>query len=435
MAKATRRELYPFVFLTHYQTDKFKTATLRVSLLAQLDRDTAAKNALLPRVLLRGTEKHPGMQVLAEAMDELYGAKIEQKVVKKGEIQCLNLSAGFIDDSCLPVGEGILEQITALMGEILLRPALENGSFQTAFVTGEREKLLDEIRSRINNKDTYAISRLAELMCDGEAFSVFRLGTEQEAEEIDAEALTKHYVNLLASAPIEIFYSGTASAERVAKALGTALKDLPRMEPDFDLGTDVRMNSLEENPRYFTEEMDVTQGKLSLGFRLGPAMEEPDCAALGLFHYIYGGSVNSKLFLNVRERLSLCYYASSILEKFKGLLLVASGIEFAKYDEALGEILAQLDAMRRGDITDEELNWGKKGLATDLRMIRDEQAQLEDFYLGQTLLGVDYDLDGLIAQVELVEKSQIVEIAAGLQLDAVYFLKNVGADDDLPEEQ
>ncbi|MCL2563995.1 MAG: insulinase family protein [Oscillospiraceae bacterium] len=434
MPNITRRELCPFVFLTHLQTNKFKTATLRLSLLTQLSRDTAAKNALLPRVLLQGTANHPDMAVLAEATDELYGANIEAKIAKKGEIQCVSLAASFVDDACLPEGEGILTQITKLLGEILLRPALKDGKFQAAYVDGEREKLLDEIRGRINNKRTYALTRLAELMCDGEAFSVFRLGTEQEAETIDAETLTAHYRMLLASAPIEIFYSGTAPADKVADALAAALSGIPRTEPDFDLGTDVRMNSLEPQPRYFTEEMDVTQGKLSLGFRIGSAMEDPDYAALRLLHYLYGGSVNSKLFLHVRERLSLCYYASSVPELFKGLLLVASGIEFDKYDEALAEILAQLDAIRNGDITDEELNWAKKALITDLRMIADEQSQLEDFYLGQTILGEDGGPEELIADVERVGKKQIAEIAAGLQLDAVYFLQNAGADGNPPEE-
>ncbi|MCL2567856.1 MAG: insulinase family protein [Oscillospiraceae bacterium] len=404
------------------QTNKFKTATLRLSLLTQLDRDTAAKTALLPRVLLRGTESHPDMESIARALDELYGAEIEQKIVKKGEIQCLNLSASFVDDSCLPGEDGILPEVTALLGEILLRPAREGGKLKAVYVESEREKLLDEIRGRINNKDLYAIGRLVEQMCDGEAFSVFRLGSEQEAEEIDAEALTAHYEELLATSPIEIFYSGAVPLEQVEQALETAFKTLPRTEPDLDLGTDVRMNSLEENPRYFTEELDVTQGKLSLGFRLGAAMEEPDYVALRLFHYIYGGSVNSKLFLNVRERLSLCYYATSILEEHKGLLLVASGIEFEKYDEAKAEILAQLEAMQKGEITDQEFGWGKKTLMSDLRMLCDEQAQLEDFYLNQTLLGEDSDIDALIAAVERVEKAEIIEIAKELQLDAVYFL-------------
>ncbi|MCL2368516.1 MAG: insulinase family protein [Oscillospiraceae bacterium] len=423
MPEVTRRELMPYVFLTHLKTDKFKTGCLSATLLTALDRETAAKNALIPRVLLRGTAKHPDMERLAEVRDELYGAEFEPQVRKKGELQCIGLYASFVDDACLPPEEGILQSIIELLGEILLTPRMHNGKFEKDYVNSERDKLLDEIRGRINNKRTYALNRLIEHMCDGEAFSVFRLGGEAEAELIDTDALTAQYQALIAKSPIEIFYSGSAPVDQVEAALVTALKKLPRTEPDFDLGTDVRMNSLEESPRYFTEEMDVTQGKLSLGFRLGESMEDPDFAALRLLHYVYGGSVNSKLFLHVRERLSLCYYASSVLEQCKGLLLVASGIEFSKYDEALGEILAQLRAIAEGDVSDEELLWAKRALVTDLRIIRDEQAQLEDFYLQQTILGVDEGLDELIEQVERVEKSQIIQIAAGLQLDAVYFLK------------
>jgi len=423
MGATTRREILPYVFLTHLETHKFKTGTIQINLLTQLTRETAAKNAILPRILRRGTARYPDLQALSQAMDALYGANIEPTIRKKGEIQCVGFCASFVDDACLPAGEQILEQITALLGEILLHPATQGGRLRTDYVEQERENLLDEIRGRINNKGSYAVSRLVELMCDGEDFATFRLGTEQEAEEINTEALTAHYQNLLAAAPVEIFYCGSASVDRVEQVLEKALEALPRSEPDYAMGTQIRLNALEATPRTFTEELDVTQGKLSLGFRLGDCLDDPNWAAIMLFHYLYGGSVNSKLFLNVRERLSLCYYASSILEKAKGLLLVASGIAFDKYDEAKSEILAQLRAIAAGEITGEELLWAKKALMTDLELTRDEPRQLEEFYLQQTILEVDYDLDDLIAMVGQVDVKEIVEIAQGVELDAVYFLK------------
>ena len=423
MHEVNRRELFPYVFLTHLQTGKFKTNTLSLTLLAQLDRETAAKNAVLPRVLLRGTEQYPDMERLAQECDELYGTKIEPMIRKKGEIQCVGLYANFVDDRRLPEGEEILEKVANLLGEILLRPAKQAGKLRTDYVESERDKLADEIAGRINDKTSYGIGRLVELMCDGEAFATYRLGTESEAEQIDAVSLTGHYHTLLETAPIEIFYSGTASIDQVEAALIKALKDIPRGEPDVDLGTDVRMNSVADSPRDFTEEMDVTQGKLNLGFRLGECMEDPDYTALELFHCLYGGSVTSKLFLNVRERLSLCYYASAILEKHKGLLLVASGIEFAKFEEAKSEILAQLRAIQTGDVTEEELLWAKKGLITDYGMMKDDQVLLEDFYLSQTILGEKDGIAERIAKVERLGKEALIEIANSLQLDAVYFLK------------
>ncbi|MCL2827438.1 MAG: insulinase family protein [Oscillospiraceae bacterium] len=423
MGAVTRREILPYVFLTHLETQKFKTGTVQINLLTQLTRETAAKNAILPRILLRGTARYPDLRALRQAMDDLYGANIEPTIRKKGEIQCVGFCASFVDDACLPEGEGILAQITALLGEILLDPSTQNGQFQADYVDQERENLLDEIRGRINNKGSYAVSRLVELMCDGEDFSTFRLGTEQEAADIDTETLTTHYKSLLSAAPVEIFYCGSATVDQLEQVLTAALKTLPRGEPDYAMGTQIRLNALEATPRYFTEELDVTQGKLSLGFRLGDCLDNPNWAAISLFHYLYGGSVNSKLFLNVRERLSLCYYASSILEKAKGLLLVASGVAFDKYEEAKSEILAQLRAIAEGEITDEELLWAKKALMTDLELTRDEPRQLEEFYLQQTILEVDYDLDDLIAMVEQVDVKEVMKIAQGVELDAVYFLK------------
>ena len=428
MGEVTRTELFPYVFLTHLQTDKFKTNTLSITLLSQLDRETAAKNAILPRVLLRGTEKYPDMECLAQELDELYGTQIEQLVIKKGEIQCIELYANFVDDRMLPEGEEIFEKVTDLLSEILLRPDKKVGKLRGDYVNSEREKLIDEIQGRINNKTAYAIGRLSELMCDSEAFATFRLGTEAEAETIEAASLTSHYQTLLETAPIEIIYSGRADLEQVTEVLTKAFQDLPRGEIDLDLGTDVRMNSVAETARDFTEEMDVAQGQLSLGFRLGECMEEPNYVALDLFNYLYGGSVTSKLFLNVRERLSLCYFASSIIEKHKGLLFVISGIEFAKYEEAKAEILAQLEAIKTGDITEEEFLWAKRAMSTDLAMLKDDQNTLQDFYLSQTILGEGDSIEEIIAKVEWVEKEDLVEIANSLELDTVYFLK--GAEEE-----
>ena len=423
MKNVTRTELLPGVFLTHVKTDKFKTGCLNVTLLTQLSGTDAAHHALIPRVLLRGTKTHPDMTQISEKTEALYGAKITPLIRKKGEIQCVSLFATFVDDAVLPPGETVFGAVAALVGDVLTNPVLERGRLSEAYVTSEREKLLDEIRGRINNKGSYAVSRLVEQMCDGEDFATFKLGTEAEAEEITAKSLTDAYRTLIATAPVELFYSGTASVAVVEDALKNALSTLPREEPNLDLGTDVRLNSRDETARYFEETLDVTQGKLSIGFRLGDSMEDPDYPAIMLLHYLYGGSVNSKLFLNVRERLSLCYYASSVLEKHKGLLLVASGIEFDMFDKAKTEILAQLDAIARKDVSDDELIWAKQALVTDLAMLEDSLAETEDFYLDQTLLGEEDDLSAQIKRVNSVSKDTLAKIASGLELDAIYFLK------------
>jgi len=423
MFQTTRREIKPFVNLTCLQTDKFKTGCLSVSLLFQLDRDTASHHAILPKVLLRGTERLQDLEAIAAYRDELYGARVEPVVRKKGEIQCTGFYADFVDDRFLPAGEAVLEKVASLLGELLLKPKMDGDQFVKSYVDGERENLIEEIRGAINEKRAYSIQRIMELMCDGEPFATPSIGTEAEAQDITAEALTAHYRKFLPAATIEIFYCGSADDLRVEKALTEALADLPRTEPDYDMGTDIRMNARDPEPRYFTDEMDVTQGKLTMGFRLGPAMEEPNFAELMLFNYLYGGSVNSKLFMNVREKLSLAYFASSVLEKFKGIMIVSSGIEFDKYDEAKSEILAQLEAVRNGAFAEGEVESARGSAVTDMLLSQDSPYALSDFYLGQAILGLGESPADFADMLKEVKVERCIEIAQGVELDAVYFLR------------
>ncbi len=195
------------------------------------------------------------------------------------------------------------------------------------------------------------------------------------------------------------------------------------------MGTDIRMNSLEEKPRYFEDELQVTQGKLALGFRLGECMEEPNMAAIKVFNAVFGGCVTSKLFMNVREKLSLCYFASSMIDLHKGILAVSSGIEFEKYDDALSEILSQLEAVKNGDISDYELSAAKSSVASDYKTIEDSPGALEDFYLNQALIGPDCSPSELAALVEEITAREVVEIAKGVECDAIYFLRGAKEED------
>lgn len=427
--KYTRREIMPFVWLTCVQTDKFKTGCLSLNLLTPLKRETAAMNACLPGVLRRGSTGHPDMASVAETLDGLYGARLEPTVRKKGEIQALGFFSDFPDDKYLPGNERLISDVSALMAELLLSPNTRGGLFLPEYVNGERDKLLEQIRARINDKILYAQTRLFELMCFSEDYAVYKLGSEDEAEAINYLRLTKHYKDILQSSPIEIFYCGSANADTVEAALVTALSGLPRAEPDSGLGTDIRMNSVEESARYFSEELDVTQGKLAIGLRLGECMEEPDQAAIRVFNAVYGGSITSKLFMNVRERLSLAYYASSAIDLHKGLLLVFSGIEFDKYNSALSEIFAQLDAVKSGDITDDEIRYASSHVASSLRSAMDSPGALEDFSLDRAIDGESFTAEELAASCECVTRDEIVSAANSVECDAVYFLRGSAAED------
>jgi predicted Zn-dependent peptidase len=263
-------------------------------------------------------------------------------------------------------------------------------------------------------------------MCRDEPFGINRLGRESSAETITAHSLTKHYKTLLANSRVEVFYCGAHDETRVESAVLSALASLPRSERSEDVSTDVRIHAVSEKTRVFTDHMDVNQGKLSVGFRLGKTMLSPNYAALLVFNAVFGGAVTSKLFLNVREKLSLSYYASSLIEKHKGVMAVASGVEFAKFGEALDEILSQLEAVKKGDISDWELVSAKRAVITALKSTMDRPPGLEELFFDQAVASVKLTPDETAALADGVTREEIMEIASGVELDTVYYL--AGAD-------
>lgn len=423
MSQVTRRELFPGVWLRAVHTNKFKSSYLSVTLLAPLNRETAGANALIPEVLRRGTAIHPDMESLSAALDELYGGAIEPVVRKRGETQCVGFVSSFLDDAYALKGEKILEPAADLLCELLLKPCTENGVFSSDYVSGEKANLIDRIRAQINDKRSYAAQRLTQEMCKYEAFGVDKLGDEESVAALTPESLWQRYQELLREAQVEVYYCGSAAPDRVAGALSRALDKLPVNKDRLDPDCEVRVTAGPE-PIMVEEAMDVSQGKLALGFRTGGvACWEEDFPALYLAVAVYGGTTLSKLFMNVREKLSLCYYASAVLERMKGLVLVSSGIEFDKYQTAKDEILAQLEAVKRGEIEDWELEGSRRTLIGALRSTLDDQGRQEEFWLGQAAAGLDYGPEELAARLENVTREQVAAAAQKLELDAVYFLK------------
>ena len=426
----TRLEIMPGVWLNALRTDKFKTGCLSATLLTQLDKDTASMNALIPFVLRRGTVTSPDMDALSARLDGMYGAAIEPVVRRIGEIQCTGLYASFPEDRYLPAGADEFARTAQLTAEMLLAPNTRGGLLLPSYVDSEKSKLIELIRSRVNDRQGYALQRCIQEMCCCEAYSVLRFGDEETAEAIHYQKLTKHYHDLLSRSPIELFYCGSAPPEEAARVLREAFSTLPRGDIDYDIGTEIRMNSLEEKPRETVETLDVSQGKLVIGFRLGECMENADKAPMRVFNAVYGSGVTSKLFTNVRERLSLCYYASSILETHKGLMFVSSGIDEKDFAAARDEILAQLDAVRRGEISDYELSAAKSCFASDMRAVSDSQSELESYYLANAVDGAEVSPAELAALSESVTKEQVAQIARGIECDEIYFLRGSGEDSD-----
>lgn len=418
-----QKELLSGVTLTALRTDKFKSSCLSLTLMAPMEKGTVTANALLPSVLRRGSQSHPDTRSLSAALDELCGGTLEARVRQQGETQCVGFLGSFLDDAFSPDGTPILEPAAALMGELLLQPVTQNGVFRADYVSGEGKNLADRIRAQVNEKRQYSIKRLTEQMCEGEPYGLDKLGFADEAAGISPEQLWERYQTLLRTAPIALYYCGSAPVERVEKALKDALSGLPERAAAQLPACGVIAHAMGET-RCFEDALDVTQGKLALGWRTGGVtIRSEEYPALLVLNAVYGGTTTSKLFMNVREKLSLCYFASSSLDKQKGLMLVSSGIEFDKYDQAREEILAQFQACVKGDFTDQELEAARRAVVSSLTACEDSQGLLEFYWQAQAAAGLCQKPDELAEAVEQVTRDQVVELAGKMELDAVYFLK------------
>ena len=430
MPEIVRQSLWPGIGLTSMQTDKFKTSVLSVSLLRPLSHEEASLSALTPRVLCRGTGRYPDMAALSVRLEELYGARLEPSVRKKGEIQCVGFVADFIDGRYLPGKPDQLAAVVELLGEVLLRPAGGGACFEHGYVEAERTNLADEIAASKNDKVAFASRRLRELMCAEEAFGVNRLGDEREARAITPEALWRHYQEILATSRVEAWYIGPRPAEHVAAAFREALSALPRSQPFTETKTEV-IRSTAGLIRQFEETMDVGQGKLALGMRMGTALGDPNYPAAMLATAIYGGTPASKLFLHVRERLQLCYYASALMEGAKGLMIVSSGIDADNRAAAEEGIFKQWEDVRNGDFSAEELSAARLSLCDVLHAASDNPHSLEDYYLGQTAAGLKTDPDTMAGLLEEITASQVADAARASTWDSVYFLHGGEIDEDI----
>ena len=417
-----RMEILPGVFLTPVQTDKFKTGCFSINFIRPLKKSEVAQNALIPSVLLRGSVRYPDIRSISARLDELYGASVGSLVRKKGEMQLVGLYADYVEDKL--TDEPVFRQVLDFTAEILLDPVLENGCFREDVVRGEKRNLANAIESRINNKRSYALTQLLRLMCADETYGIARIGELEDVERVDAAGLYAQYQELLAHSRVEIFYMGAQPAHEAAEAFRSALGALARGEL-AQVSTEVVRTAGAVRERI--EEMDVAQGKLAIGLRTGCTAADAEYPALLMMNAVFGAGTTSKLFVKVREELSLCYYAGASIEKFKGVMFVSSGVESANFETAKKEILRQLEQCREGNISAYEFDSAKRLILSELKTAADSPGRLDDFYVGNAAAGIGGTVETLAERVAAVTVEDVVAAARRVTLDSVYFLKGAEA--------
>ena len=414
-------EILPGIVLRLFTDRRFKQGCLSFQLLRPMAHDEAAKNALLPAVLLRGSEKQPDLRAITEKLDDLYGASVGASVRRVGDYQTTGLYCSFIEDR-FTGGQPVLAPMIAFLRELLFEPVLEDGGFDADFVAGEKKNLIATIESELNDKRAYAMGQLLRKMCKADSYGIPRLGDARTVAAIDAKDLYAHYQNILRTSTIHLFYVGS-DPERAERLLREAFKDLPRdvaplppQSPFHDAG------GCDE-----TETMDVTQGKLCLGYTTPITNKREDFAAMQVLNVIFGSGMTSKLFMNLREKLSLCYSIGSAYYGSKGIVTVSAGIDFDNEELSRKEIAAQLEACCRGEITEEELTAAKEALLSGLRGVHDSPGTIEGYYATSALSGLSMSVAEYMEAIAAVTAEDAAAAARTLKLHTTYFLKGVTA--------
>ncbi len=411
--------LLPGITLRCCRDTRFKQGCLSFQLVRQMDRQESAMNALLPSVLLRGTSRCPDLRSITEHLDTLYGASLSPLVRRIGDYQTTGVYCGFMDDRFALQGDRVLEPMLGFLEEVLLDSPLEEGAFLPGFVESEKKNLISTIESELNDKRVYAMNRLLKIMCSADTFGLPRLGDKEQVARITPRGLYDHYKAILKTSPIEIFYVGSAESGQVAQLLMPLLRKLDRAPIPMAPQTPFQICEGRDE----AEIMDVAQGKLCMGFTTPITNRCPEFPAMQVMNVILGGGMTAKLFVNVREKLSLCYSIGSGYYGTKGIVTVSAGIDFDKEQLTRQEILRQIDACRNGDISGLELKAGKEAILSSLRSTHDSPGSIEGYYSTAALSGLGLTPEEYKTAVEAVTREDVVACARAMKLHSAYFLK------------
>ncbi len=412
-------ELFPGITLRCIRSSRFKQGVLSVQFLRPMCREEAAVNALIPELWLRGCEAAPDLRQITARLDDLYGAAVGAQVRRMGDYQTMGLGCRFMEDRFALPGDRVLEPMVEFLGQLLMTPVKEGGSFCQEFVRSEKRNLISALEAQRNDKQAYASSKLLKIMCKGSSFAVPRLGEISDVRRITAQSAYDHYQKILRESPVEIFYVGAAPAEQVAALLHPVFGGLHR----HVVSLPPQSGFVPGKSSHRSEKMDIQQGKLAMGFVTPITYADPRFAAMQLMNSVFGSGQSSKLFMNVREKKSLCYAIGSGYYGSKGIMTVSAGIDTCRFEETKQAILQQLAACRQGEISHQELAAAKEAVLSGLRTIYDSPGAMESFFSTAAISGLNRSPERYAEEIRAVTVEDVVAAAKTVTFHSSFFLK------------
>lgn len=414
-------------------TNKFKTNLFSVFITTPLDRSTITKNALIAAVLRRGTQNMQSQDEISKNLENMYGASFDCGVEKTGDNHVIKFYLECINDSFLPNSESILKQCFNILTDIVFNPITRNNHFFQEYVESEKENLKQIIEGKIDNKNLYATDRCIEEIYINQPYGLFKYGYTEDLKNINAQNLYEYYINLINKSKIDMFISGDISEGSIDNLKNNInLNKLNERNANyFVCETNVEKKKTNDKINLVEEKMQINQGKLVIG--LDTYTKNTDASiinnpirkfATSVYNIILGGSANSKLFQNVREKESLAYTASSNYIRVKDLILIKAGIEIDNYNKAVSLIKEQLEQIKKEEFSDEEVENAKKLIISTAESIPDSQDSEITYYFSQELASENISIDEYINNIRKVSKKDVVLIANEIAINTIYFLRN-----------
>jgi predicted Zn-dependent peptidase len=406
--------------ITTINSHKFKTNLCSIFLAVPLIKENVTKNALIPCVLKRGTKDLPNQLEISKKLEEMYGASFSIGIDKQADFEVLRFYIEVLNDKFLNEKRALTKEALDLLIEVIFNPFVEENGFKKEYVDQEKDNLAKVIDSRKDDKAQYASSRMIEEMFKEEAFGVYKFGNKSDLESIDEKSLYDYYKELIHNAKINIFVNGDVeSLDNLEEDIKEKLSKLGvNTEDNFKLEN--KPHSDPKEIKVINESMDIAQGKLIIGLNA----HSKNTTNTVLYNLVLGGGANSKLFQNVREKSSLAYSAGSRYIKRKDLIMISTGIEIANYEKALAIIKKQIEEMKKGNITKQEFDSAKQLIISSVKLVSESARDTIDFYYDREMYGEDISVEKYIKDLENVTLEDVIEVAQGVTIDTIYFLKN-----------
>ena len=414
------KEIKEGITLHTIKTDKFKTNLLAIFLTFPIIKDEATKNTLIALMLKRGSKLYKTREDITNKLAEMYGASLDSGIEKSGDNHILKFYLESINEEYLPKKEDLLKESVNLLFDVVFNPNIEDGKFNEEFLEQEKYSLEQIINSKIDNKAMYALNRCIEEMYENKPYGIYKYGYVEDLKNIDGHNLYEQYKNIISTCKIDIFVSGNNGNVDNYIMENNMIKELNEREPKY---VTEGKSSNENNEKYIEEKMDVKQGKLVIGTDFKNFGKDFRYSAQ-VYNAILGGSANSKLFQNVREKASLAYTVSSNYMKLKSNIFIRAGIEIENYEKALNIIKEQIEEMKQGEFSDEDIINAKRIITAGIKNIKEEQDIEISYYYGQELSNVKTSIPEYLKSIEEVSKQDIIDVANNININTIYFIRD-----------